>query len=174
MNPPYMDLDDFYTFDPEGLEDFDPFQLFIAGSGRVNFEEPDQPAVPDNSISAMNNPASSARDAAVYNATRVTRPLNLMNLPRDVQRKIYAMVLGPPSEVSIRSMNLPPHVQDSIVSPINLFLVSRKVHRDAAAVFYGNTKFNMQFECVSPLRTGNQSFSLAFWKDRRPSSSFSH
>ena len=173
MNLPYMDLDDFDAYDPEGLEDFDPFQLFIVGSGEVNFEEPDQPAVADNSISAMNNPASSARDAAVYNATRATRPLNLTNLPRDVQRKIYAMVLGPPTEVSIRSMSLPPHVQDSIVSPINLFLVSREVHRDSAAQFYGNTKFNMQFEYVSPLRTGIQSFVCGVLERSTPLAIFS-
>jgi hypothetical protein len=140
MDPFIVDLDQ------ETLDDIDPFLRFITASGEVNFEYPDPPTVPDNSVSTVDMPASTAGNAAVYETARASRPLLLMGLPQDVRKKIYAMVLGPPTVVEIRSIRQPPHLQDSIDSPTNLFLVSRKVYREAASVFYGATKFHLQTE----------------------------
>jgi hypothetical protein len=77
-----------------------------------------------------------------------------MSLPRDVRNKIYAMVLGPSSQVAIQSIHHAPFVHGSILSPINLFLVSSKVYREAASVFYGGIEVRLETEWGISYMTG--------------------
>jgi hypothetical protein len=167
MDPIYPDLFGFEELDENTLEYFDPFVRFIAASGEVDLEYPDPLPISDISISTINMSASTARNAAAYNTARASRPLSLMSLSQDVRKKIYAMVLGPPIEIAVRQkLGAPTYtmflgllnqvairiirhgedVQYSVDSPINLFLVSRKVHQEAASVLYGGTKFHLQTE----------------------------
>jgi hypothetical protein len=157
MDPIYPDLSDFEELDDyldETLFDFDPLLRLIAASGEVNFEYPDPVAILDISTSTINMSASTARNAADYNTARASRPLTLMSLPHDVRNKIYAMSLGPPTQVAIRGFIDRPHIYGRIVSPINLFLASRTVDREAAAVLYGSTVFHMEHEWAIGYMTG--------------------
>lgn len=88
--------------------------------------------------------ASTAGNAADYNATTASSPLTLLSLPHDVRRQIYALFLGPATEVAIHSFTKPPKLDKAMTSPTPLFLVSSKVYREAAAVFYGTTIFHLQ------------------------------
>jgi hypothetical protein len=149
----FGELDDF--FEEENLVDLDPFLEFIAASGEVNFEYPDSVVYPAISASAVNMAARTAGNAAAYNTARASRPLILMSIPHDVRNKIYAMSLGPPTEVVIESFTELPKVTKPITSPTKLFLVSRKVYREAAAVFYGRTTFHLQHEYGIGYMTGH-------------------
>src|SRR5205085_128252 len=105
-------------------------------------------------VSAINMSASSIGNATAYHLAKMTRPLSLMNLPRDVRDKIYAIVLGPPGQVAIQSIHHAPFVHDSILSPTNLFLISSKVYREAASVFYGGIEFRLETEWGISYMTG--------------------
>ncbi len=102
------------------------------------------------------------------------RPVTLLNLPQEVHKKLYGYVLGPTTSVSIwKISNLPADssvhpdpngpeysvpaiaLQSSIESPTNLFLVSRTVHSDAAAVLYGRIKFVLEHPWGIGFMTGN-------------------
>jgi hypothetical protein len=159
MDPICPDLSGFEELDEyieeENLVDFDPFLRFIAASGEVNFEYPDLPALPDISMATTNMPASTVGNAAAYTTAKTSRPLTLTSLPHDVRTRIYAMSLSPQTEVAIRSFVGLPYVYESIDSPINLFLVSRKVYREAVAVFYGGTTFHLEHEWGIGYMTGH-------------------
>src|SRR3984957_2079684 len=96
-------------------ETFDPYLQFVAASGEANFEYPDLPATVNAPVSTINMSASSVGDATAYNLARTARPLSLMSLPHDVRHKIYARVLGPPSQVAIQSIHQAPFVHESIL-----------------------------------------------------------
>lgn len=154
MDPIDVDLDGFEALGKDFSETFDPYLQFIAASGEVNFEYPDLPATVNAPVSTINMSASSVGDATAYNLARTARPLSLMSLPRDVRNKIYAMVLGPPSQVAIQSIHQAPFVHDSILPPTNLFLVNSKVYREAASLFYGGIEFRLETEWGISYMTG--------------------
>jgi hypothetical protein len=158
MDPIHPDLPDFGEpndhFDEESLVDLGPLLEFIAGSGETNFEYPDPVVYPAISTSIANMVAGTAGKAAAYSTARASGPLTLMGLPQDVRNKIYAMSLGPRTEVVIESFTDLPRVTKPVLSPTKLFLVSRKVYREAAAVFYGRATFHMQHEYGIGYMTG--------------------
>jgi hypothetical protein len=154
MDPIDVDLDGFDILGRDFSETFGPYLRFIAASGEVNFEHSNPPATLNAPVSTINMSASSVGDATAYGLARTTRPLNLMNLPRDVRNKIYAIVLGPSSQVAIQSIHHAPFVHDSILSPIDLFLVSSRVYREAASVFYGGIEFCLETEWGISYMTG--------------------
>jgi hypothetical protein len=154
MNSIDIDLDGFEALGKDFNETFDPYLQFIAASGKVNFEYPDLPAAVDTPVSTINMSASSVGDATAYNLARTARPLSLTSLPRDTRNKIYAMVLGPPSQVAIQSIHQAPFVRDWILPPTSLFLVSSKVHREAASLFYGGIEFHLETEWGISYMTG--------------------
>jgi hypothetical protein len=137
----YVDEENFFNLD----------DLFVGeiGSGEVNFEYPDPVVYPAMSTSIANMVAGTTSNTA-----RASGPLTFMSLPQDVRKEIYAMALGPKTEVVIESYTDLPRVTKPVVSPTNLFLASRKVHREAAAVFYGQTTFHMQHEYAIGYMTG--------------------
>lgn len=159
MDPIYPDLPDFGELDEDfeegNLVDLDPFPGSIAASGEVNFEYPDPAVYPAISMSTANMEASTAGNAAAYNTAKASSPLTLMGLPLDVRNKIYATSLGPTTEVVIESVTEQPKVTNPIAAPTELFLVSRKVYREAAAVFYGGTTFHLQHEYGIGYMTGH-------------------
>ena len=146
MDPIDVDLDGFEALGKDFSEIFDPYLQFIAASGEVNVEYPYLPATVYAPVSTINMSASSVGDATAYNLARTARPLSLMSLPHDVRHKIYARVLGPPSQVAIQSIHQAPFVHESILPPTNLFLVSSKVYREAASLFYGGIEFRLETE----------------------------
>jgi hypothetical protein len=154
MNPIDVDFDGFEALGKDFSESFDPYLRFIAASGEVNFEYSNPQATFTAPVSTTNMSASSVGDVTAYNLARTIRPLGLMNLPRDVRNKIYALVLGPFSQVKIQSIHHAPSVHDSILSPINLFLVSSRVYREAASVFYGGIEFRLETEWGISYMTG--------------------
>jgi hypothetical protein len=154
MDPIDVDLDCFEALGMDFSETFDPYLRFIAASGEVNFEHPNPPAALHAPVSTTSMSASSIGDATAYDLARMTRPLSLMNLPSDVRNKIYAIALGPSSQVTIQSIHHTPFVHDPILSPTNLFLVNSKVHREAASVFYGGIEFHLETEWGISYMTG--------------------
>ena len=154
MDPIDVDLDGFEALGKDFSEAFDPYLRFIAASGEVNFEHSNPPTTLNAPVSTINMPASSVGDATAYGLAGTTRPLSLMNLPRDVRNKIYAMALGPSSQVAIQSIHHAPFVHDSISSPTSLFLVSSRVYREAASVFYGGIEFRLETEWGISYMTG--------------------
>jgi hypothetical protein len=135
--------------DEENLLNLDLLFACDAGSGEVNFEYPDPVVYPAMPSSIANMVAGTASNTA-----GASEPLTFMSLPQDVRKKIYAMFLGPKTEVVIERYTDLPRVTKPVVSPTNLFLASRKVHREAASVFYGQTTFHMQHEYAIGYMTG--------------------
>jgi hypothetical protein len=154
MDPIDVDHDGFEVLGRDFSETFDPYLRFIAASGEVNFERLNPPTTLHAPVSTINMSASSIGDATAYDLARMARPLSLMNLPRDVRNKIYAMALGPSSQVAIQSIHHAPFVHDSILSPTDLFLVNSKVYREAASVFYGDIEFRLETEWGISYMTG--------------------
>src|SRR5436305_13210826 len=87
-----------YVDEEETLLNLDHLFDCEVGSGEVNFEYPDPVVYPTMSTFIDNMVAGTASNTA-----GASGPLTFMSLPQDVRKKIYAMALGPKTEVVIES-----------------------------------------------------------------------